>query len=143
MWLNRGLFFNIVSLVVHTLLPSVLGPICQKSPTADIIIWAFQPTIIKVHIHQWQKITLYAPKFWFNMIQTSWSSDVNSPCNGLQIVWFGLVLWHINHCWLFNINPVFTHILNTWFANMFCRFTELNKQTVLFLTIQFSISQQS
>ena len=25
---------------------------------------------------------------------------------------FGLVLWHINHCWLFNANPVFTYILD-------------------------------
>ena len=24
-----------------------------------------------------------------------------SPLTGL--VWFGLVLWHINHCWLFNV----------------------------------------
>ena len=26
--------------------------------------------------------------------------------------WFALVLWHINHCWLFMPNPVFTYILN-------------------------------
>ena len=40
-------------------------------------------------------------------------------------------------------NPVFTYILNIWSVNMFCRHTQLNDQTVLFLTIQFSIIQQS
>ena len=54
--------------------------------------------------------------------------------------WFGLV-------WFYGIsnivgylmpNPVFTFILNIWFVNTFCRYTQLNDQTVL-----FSISQQS
>ena len=40
-------------------------------------------------------------------------------------------------------NPVFAYILNTWVVNIFCRYTQLNDPTVLFLTIQFSISQQS
>ena len=40
-------------------------------------------------------------------------------------------------------NPVFTYISNIWFVNTFCRYIQLNDQTVLFLTIQFSISQQS
>ena len=31
-------------------------------------------------------------------------------------------------------------ISNIWFVNIFCRYTQLNDQTVLFLTIQFSIS---
>ena len=35
--------------------------------------------------------------------------------------------------------PVFTYISNIWFVNSFCRYTELNGQTVLFLTIQFRI----
>ena len=37
-------------------------------------------------------------------------------------------------------NPVFTHILNMLFVNTFCRYTQLNDQTVQILTIQFSIS---
>ena len=40
-------------------------------------------------------------------------------------------------------NPIFKYILNIWFANSFCRYTELNDQTVLFQTIQLSMSQQS
>ena len=40
-------------------------------------------------------------------------------------------------------NSLFTYILNIWFVNTFCRYTQLNGQTVLFLTIQFSISEQS
>ena len=29
--------------------------------------------------------------------------------NRHYLVCFGLILWHINHCWLFNANPVFTY----------------------------------
>ena len=39
-------------------------------------------------------------------------------------------------------NLVFTFILNIWFVNTFCRYTHLNDQTDLFLTIHFSISQE-
>ena len=35
------------------------------------------------------------------------------------------------------LNPVFTYI---WFVNTFCRYVQLNDQTVLFQTIQFSLS---
>ena len=37
--------------------------------------------------------------------------------------------------------PTFTYLLNIWFVNTFCRYTQFNMQTVLFLTIQFSISR--
>ena len=37
-------------------------------------------------------------------------------------------------------NAVYTYILNIWFVNTFYRYTQLNDQTVLFLTIQFCIS---
>ena len=40
-------------------------------------------------------------------------------------------------------SPVFTHILNIWFVKTFYKYTQLHDQTVLFLTFQFSISQQS
>ena len=33
---------------------------------------------------------------------------------------FGLILWHINHCRLFNAKSFYTYILNTWFLNTFC-----------------------
>ena len=39
-------------------------------------------------------------------------------------------------------HPVFASILNIWFVNTICRYTQLNDQTVQFLTIQFNISQQ-
>ena len=26
-----------------------------------------------------------------------------------SLVWFSLVLWHINHCWLFNVKSIFIH----------------------------------
>ena len=30
------------------------------------------------------------------------------------MIWFGLVLWHISHCWLFNDIPLYTFILNMY-----------------------------
>ena len=58
------------------------------------------------------------------------------------LIWVGLVLWHINRCWLFNAKSCFyIHI-----EYMICKhilFIQLNDQTVLFPKIQFSISQQS
>ena len=33
----------------------------------------------------------------------------------------GLILWHINHCWLFNANPSYTYISNVWFVNKLFR----------------------
>ena len=54
--------------------------------------------------------------------------------------WFGLILWHINHVWLFMSNPVFAYKLKyVWFVNRFCRYTQLKDQTVLFQIIQFII----
>ena len=61
----------------------------------------------------------------------------------IKYIWFGLVLWHINNCRLFNAKSSFyIYILNIWFVNTFCRFTQLNDQTLLILTIQLTISQK-
>ena len=59
------------------------------------------------------------------------------------MVWFGLVLWHINHCLLFKAKSCFYINIKYMILNTFCRYTQLNGKTVLFLIIQFSISQQS
>ena len=40
-------------------------------------------------------------------------------------------------------NSVFTYVFNKWLVNTFRRYTQLNDQTVLFVTIQFSICKQS
>ena len=40
--------------------------------------------------------------------------------NIYDLVWFGLVLWHINQCRLFNVK-FSLYILNIWFVNTFCR----------------------
>ena len=79
------------------------------------------------------------------------------------VVWFGLVLRHTNHCWLFNAKSIFIHINSSisnnsvlhfnkikWFRVLICipnnsfknlsfLYTLLNDQTVLFQIIQFSI----
>ena len=56
--------------------------------------------------------------------------------------WFGLA-------WFYDIstvvgyqmlNPVFTHILNKPLLNTFCGYRQLNYQTLLFLTIWFSVN---
>ena len=64
-----------------------------------------------------------------------------------EVVWFGLVLWHINHWRLFNAKSIFIHI-NSTISNHFFFFcistgfvyTQLNVKTVLFQKIQFCIS---
>ena len=38
---------------------------------------------------------------------------------------------------------LYIDIKYVWFVNTFCRYTHLNDQTVLVLTIQFIVSQQS
>ena len=51
----------------------------------------------------------------------------------IYMIWFGWVLWHINHCWLLNApNPLNTYILNEY---MICkhifRITFLNKHELI------------
>ena len=37
------------------------------------------------------------------------------------LVWFGLVLWHINHCRLFDAkSSLYTYIKYIWSVNTFC-----------------------
>ena len=71
---------------------------------------------------------------------------------GISFSLLFLVYFSIGLVWFYGIshivgyliqNPVFTYILNIWFLNTFCRYTQLNDQTVLFQIIKFSISQQS
>ena len=66
--------------------------------------------------------------------------DMPNIISCLIFLWFGLVLWNIKNCWLFNTKSCFY----VYIKYMFCKqILQLNDQTVLFLTIQFSISQQS
>ena len=58
----------------------------------------------------------------------------------LGLVWFYSISNIVGYLML---NPVFTYIINIWIINIFCIYTQLNDQRVLFLTILFSISQQS
>ena len=57
------------------------------------------------------------------------------------MIWFGWVLWHINHCRLFYAKSSL-YIYNKYnsIKHQSFVYTQLNDQTVLFLTIQFSIS---
>ena len=45
----------------------------------------------------------------------------------IYMIWFGLVLWHINHCRLFNAKSKYK-----WFINTFCRYIQLNEQSFIF-----------
>ena len=64
-------------------------------------------------------------------------------------LWFGLVLWHINLCRLFNAKSIFIHI-NSYVSNnsvlykysFFFIYTHLNVKTVISQTNQFGISKQ-
>ena len=63
-------------------------------------------------------------------------------------VWFGLILWYINHCRLFNTRSIFIHI-NSSISNNSVLYKYkflfrhiLNVKTVLFQAIYLSISTQ-
>ena len=60
--------------------------------------------------------------------------------NSFSLVWFYGMSTIVGYLMP---NSVFTYVLNIWSVNTFCSYTHLNDQTVLFLTIQLSISQQS
>ena len=49
------------------------------------------------------------------------------------MIWFGWVLWHINHCRLFNAKSCFIYILNTY--DLLTHFVDifLNKTELIFL----------
>ena len=61
---------------------------------------------------------------------------------------FGLVLWQINHCRLFNTKSIFRHINSSITNNSvqhkynFLVYTQLNVKIILFQTFQFSINTQ-
>ena len=59
---------------------------------------------------------------------------------GFSLVWFYGISTIIGY-WMPNL--VYIIISNIWFVNTFFTYAQLNDQTVLFLTIQFSICQQS
>ena len=69
----------------------------------------------------------------------------NNNNTGQHNVWFNLVWFYgtSNVIGYLMTNLVFTYISNIWFVNTFSRYTQLKGQTVLFLTIQFTIYQQS
>ena len=42
---------------------------------------------------------------------------IHSYLHFVCLVWFGLVLWHINHYRLFNAKSIFVHINNSFSSN--------------------------
>ena len=63
----------------------------------------------------------------------------------LKFFWFALLCFYgmLTIVGFLISNAVLTYRLDVWFVNTFCWHKQLNDQTVLFVTIQFSISQQS
>ena len=56
---------------------------------------------------------------WFYGISTFVGYLMPNPIyayilNIYDLVWFGLVSWYINYCWLFMENPLYTYILNIY-----------------------------
>ena len=54
-----------------------------------------------------------------------------------SLVWFGLVIWHINQCWLFNAKSFLNtqiYILNIWSLNTLCRKHFFNQAELIFCT---------
>ena len=49
--------------------------------------------------------------YWMWMIKNNVLCKIEVPQNYHSgLLWFGLVLWHINHCRLFNAKSIFIHI---------------------------------
>ena len=101
-------------------------------------LYFYTPVLLSFSaIQQWPKSQVL---FWSQSIIPT-GSEISSY--SLVMCWFSLVLWHMNHCCLFNPKSCFyIYISNICFVNTFSRYTQLNDQTVLFLIVQFSISQQ-
>ena len=58
-----------------------------------------------------------------------------------EVSLFSWVLWPINHISYLMLNLVYSYIQDIYdFVNTFCRYSKLDNQTSLSLTIQFSIS---
>ena len=57
---------------------------------------------------------------------------------------FVSVFWYVNYCWLFKAKSCLYIIYakDICFENTIFKYTQLNDQTVLFVTIQFSISHK-
>ena len=72
------------------------------------------------------------------------SQAINSLFNNGGLAWFGLVLWHINHCRLFNTKSIFIHINSSISkiqfspSTVFCLHS-VDVKTLLFQAIQFRI----
>ena len=74
-----------------------------------------------------RSIAFYHIAVFFNVLKNS----------GLN--WFGLVLWHINHCRLFNAKSIFIHINSSISKNsVLHKYTVEMSKTFLFQAIQFS-----
>ena len=54
------------------------------------------------------------------------------------LIWFGFMIID----YLIS-NPVFTCISNIWLVNTSCKYTQVNNQTVLYLTSHFRMNQQN
>ena len=96
-------------------------------------------------------------KRWVENLSISWISSIvyyeYLPIGWTLTVQFwsknlGFVLWHINHCCLFNAKSslslyIYIYIYIYMICKHFFRQTQLNNQTFLFKTIHFSKSEQS
>ena len=69
-----------------------------------------------------------------------WGSQLGPVSNLFSLVWVYGISTIVGYLMP---NPVFTSKINIWLVNIFCKYIQLNGQTVLFLINQFSINQQS
>ena len=103
------LFFNISPFAMYILFLSVLQCfIEQKSHKYQI--WCHH---MNFSIPSDWKLRYKVKKQW-----TKWSKISNGGKNMQMIkIWFGLVLWHINHCRLFNVkSSLYIYIKYIWFG---------------------------
>ena len=58
------------------------------------------------------------------------------------MIWFNLVLWHINHCRLFNAWSIFVYMNNSFKKFILTQVHNSNVKTVQSQTLQFGINTQ-
>ena len=84
------------------------------SPPVYVYIYIYAHTSIYPSIFQGQ--SSWCLKYWI----TASNPNRTITLELIPLVWFGWVLWHINHCRLFNAKSCFyKYILNIWLVNTF------------------------
>ena len=91
-----------------------------------VLVLVFDTEILEAeykHVQSTSTLPSYL-KYWFLKQEhgfQKWNEINDTSILSIDIVWFSLVLWHINHCRLFNTKSIFIHIIIIIIIIMSCR----------------------